>query len=172
MIKKNILSRITWRRRERAHLAAACQSHGRRHQQLWDLLVGDDAGSRSRWSSPALSPAVGEAPSHPGGRGTIVGTQQPASRRRPRTRHAQRDRWGVVHRATGARARRRTGRSDAMAPGRNRIFFRAAGRRESSRASVLDNGPVRKHAGWGGGEVEQGHRAGGAAGPGSTRGRR
>jgi hypothetical protein len=170
MVKKNILCKITWRRRK----SSPCSSMSRSWpaQQLGELLVGDDAGSRSRWSSPALSPAVGEAPSHPGGRGTIVGTQQPASRRRPRTRHAQRDRWGVVHRATGARARRRTGRSDAMAPGRNRIFFRAAGRRESSRASVLDNGPVRKHAGWGGGEVEQGHRAGGAAGPGSTRGRR
>jgi hypothetical protein len=62
--------------------------------------------------------------------------------------------------------------SASWAPGRHRLFFRAAVRRRSSRASVLAAGPGRKRAVWGGGEVEQGHRAGGAAGPGSARGRR
>jgi hypothetical protein len=158
---------------ERAHRAAACQGRAEQ-QQLGEFLVLDNAGRSPGWSYPALSPAVVniegiDREKSSWTRRHVLVAIAPSStcsiRRRPR---AQRVRWGAAHCTTGARARRRT----CHAPGRHRLFFRAAVRRRSSCASVLAAGPGRKRAVWGGGEVEQGHRAGGAAGPGSTRGRR
>jgi hypothetical protein len=158
---------------ERAHRAAACQGRAEQ-QQLGEFLVADNAEeapggailpSRRPWSTSRE--LTGRR-----ARGCAVTSWWPSHRRLRAASAVGRARsefdGGAAHCTTGARARRRT----CHAPGRHRLFFRAAVRRRSSRASVLAAGPGRKRAVWGGGEVEQGHRAGGAAGPGSTRGRR